>query len=138
MLHINNVMIQCLLEYGCEVYELINLARDGDEVAFVELVRLDSIFLTADFATKFFGIIELSKNDKCRQDVAKAIKSKRKSIHAEDKKRAWAFRLLARLGYLEKTDSDWAEFLYGHGFPECIDPGLVKTLRYRYGISKKK
>ena len=135
--YVNDVMMTCVLKYDKQIHELIRDARNGSREEFMNLIELDPTIITTDYGREYLCIASFTQDEEFIKDISRLITKKKKPVYRKEKKRFWAFHLLAKLGYIDRPDSEWADFLYNHGFSECADVGLVKTNRNRYKIPKK-
>jgi len=133
----NRINLICVLKFGCETRDLIEKARNLDEDAFLKLVKLDSTFLTTDYARKILNRVELRNDTEFKKRLSNALKPNPNFWKIDDRRNIIALWLLSQLGYENRPYSEWSDFLVEHGFENYIDPQTVAKAVKRHKISKK-
>ncbi|HWR84175.1 MAG TPA: hypothetical protein VN285_12815 [Candidatus Deferrimicrobium sp.] len=88
----------CLLQYKEPIASIIVQAMNGDEDAFLDLVKLDSAFLYSPYGTKFVLEAELRNDFKFKYDLANELDPDPKFWSLEGKRNHYIFLTLANLG----------------------------------------
>ncbi|MFH1892058.1 MAG: hypothetical protein ABIK83_05170 [Candidatus Zixiibacteriota bacterium] len=127
----------CLIQFKEDTTTLIDLARGGNHDAFNKLVKLDSIFLTTDYARRILQEAEICLFDSFKEELGKALKPNPNFWRLKGKRDYYALLCLSKLGnYSSRTDKEWSDFLAKHEFDNYCDPGNVRRARGRYNIPK--
>ncbi len=134
------VMLCCRIQYEVPIGELINQAKKGNRKAFLKLVRLDSTFLSRSFAKRILKEVELANDRNFKIDLTTMLIAPRKfwtlKGGKKNKRDYLALWLLYYIGYADRTDSEWADFLYSQGFTNFKTYVNVNQAKTRYKIGQ--
>ncbi len=131
----------CQIKFDCSIQELIEKAKNSDTNAFRNLIRLDSVFLTAPWAKALITKSELQDDSTFRKNISQALKRPEGfwSMHAGKKnyRDALALHAMSQIGFEDRPFSIWADFLDEHGYTNLDNEQSVAKSVKRYKIPKK-
>jgi len=134
-------IVTCRIRFEISVSELIQQAKGGDEKALLKLAKLDSTFLTTDYAKRILRAIELKQDTEFKKKLSKSLipekdfwtmKHPRKNLRD-----AIALSVLSMLGYEDRPYPDWADFMEKQGFENLISEQNIASFVKNYSIPKK-
>jgi hypothetical protein len=133
-----NLNASAIFHFQKSVSELISSARQGNREAMIALVKLDSVFIGADFVQQELLTAELSNDMTFKRRLSVALIGIRRDRAFQNKRKMFALRFLSCFGFQNRPDSDWSEFLQQHaGFKSFHDPFNLGRARLRYGLAKR-
>jgi hypothetical protein len=128
--------LYCSEVLGTSVESLIESAQSGDKDAFVQLIEVDSLFLTSEFAKKLIREAELSRDLDFKGRIANAMNPFRKPRATKRQRQAFAVHLIKLFGPHRRSYPEWVEFLDTLGFDLKGSRALAKACE-RADISKR-
>ena len=132
------ISLWCILQYKCSIGDLLEKCKEMDTNAMLKMIKLDSTFLSTELGRRFLSEMELQNNLKLRKKVAQSINSregfwklKGGKVHVND---FFALSFMSQIGFQDRQNPVWAEFLSEHGFDNLADAGAVKEARKRCNL----
>lgn len=130
------------VRFGLPVSELIVRAKHGEKAALLKLAKLDSTFLTTDYARKILRAVELSQDSEFKRKLSKAVLPEKDFWtlrHPKKKLRdALALFVLSSLGYESRPYPDWVDFMEEQPFKNLRNEQNISFYVKTYGIPKKR
>ena len=134
-------ILTCRLRFGTTITELVRLAKEGDEVALLKLAKLDTTFLTTEFARKILREVELKQDIEFKKKLSNAIKPMKNFWTLKHPKKnlrdALALWVLSQLGYEDRPYTEWANFFGEQDYDNLASDQYVAKACKRYDIPKK-
>jgi len=133
---IMHTALVAIVRYEAEIFEIINRAKEGDENALLDLVKLDITFLTTDYARSILRRVWLTSNKSFRAELASRLRWDAKFWKIDDRRNFFALHALSWLGFEWRPYTEWCDFLEHHGFMNYTDERTVAKAAERYKVPK--
>lgn len=135
------ISIWCQLQFACPIGSLIQKCDQGDIDSFLNLVKLDSTFLSTRAARKILAEMELRNDLNLRSRLALSLDSSEGFWKLEGGRRNirnyLAIVVLDQIGFQAKPYSAWSTFLVEKDFDNFADTKAIAQACNRLGIEKQ-
>ena len=126
--------ITALVAYDHTVHELSSLACLGDRDSLSKLVRLDKVFLTANFTQQLIWAAQGTGDRDFFRDLAKDLRYDTYEKYKDKVRIAVACYLLWFLGFKDRPKREMLDVLEAEGICESEDPELFNQMLRRIGL----